>query len=64
MLCYLQEDQKHHPLLLQVLARHLQCQPGDIVDFELNLCDCQPGVIGGEGPTACPPIVEACLPLS
>jgi aspartyl aminopeptidase len=37
----------HHALLLQLLADALGCSPADIVDFELNLCDVQPGVIGG-----------------
>jgi hypothetical protein len=38
---------KHHPLLLSLLAEELGCGVGDIVDFELNLCDVQPGVVGG-----------------
>ncbi len=39
---------KHHAVLLQLLARELGIKPEDIVDFELNLCDVQPGTIGGE----------------
>lgn len=35
-------------MLLQLLARELGAQPQDIVDFELNVCDVQPGTIGGE----------------
>ena len=35
-------------MLLQLLARELGSKPEDIVDFELNLCDVQPGTIGGE----------------
>ncbi len=37
----------HHPSLLHALAAKLGCEAGDIVDFELNVCDTQPGVIGG-----------------
>ena len=37
----------HHALLLAVLAEELGCAPGDIADFELNVCDTQPSVIGG-----------------
>ena len=38
----------HHPALLKALAKELQCEPGDIVDFELNVCDTVPGTIGGQ----------------
>ena len=38
----------HHPVLLKALAKELQCEPADIVDFELNLCDTVPGTIGGD----------------
>jgi|TARA_B100001142_G_scaffold326073_1_gene380857 aspartyl aminopeptidase len=37
----------HHPLLLAVLAEELNCDPDEIVDFELEVCDTQPSVIGG-----------------
>ncbi|KAI5059623.1 hypothetical protein GOP47_0025942 [Adiantum capillus-veneris] len=37
----------HHGLLLQLLAQELECQPGEICDFELQLCDTQPSLIGG-----------------
>ncbi|KAG6546923.1 hypothetical protein Mapa_011539 [Marchantia paleacea] len=37
----------HHPLLLQVLADELKCQPNDILNFELDVIDTQPSVIGG-----------------
>jgi aspartyl aminopeptidase len=37
----------HHALLLAVLAEELGCAPEDITDFELNVCDTQPSVIGG-----------------
>lgn len=37
----------HHAALLRCLAKELKCEAGDIVDFELNVCDTQPGVIGG-----------------
>lgn len=39
--------QKHHPTLLRMLATQLGCQVADIVDFELNVCDTQPGTLGG-----------------
>lgn len=39
---------RHHPLLLRLLAKELGCAADDIVDFELNVIDTQPGVIGGE----------------
>lgn len=38
---------RHHPLLLRLLAKELGCGPEDIVDFDLNVVDTQPGVIGG-----------------
>jgi len=38
---------KHHAVLLSLLAEQLGCAPSDIVDFELNICDVQPGVVGG-----------------
>ena len=37
----------HHALLLAVLAEELGCAPDDIKDFELNVCDTHPSVIGG-----------------
>ncbi|GMH35827.1 hypothetical protein BSKO_03695 [Bryopsis sp. KO-2023] len=42
-----EEESRHHPLLLDILAEELGCLPEAIVDFELNVCDTQPGVIGG-----------------
>jgi aspartyl aminopeptidase len=38
---------KHHPVLLEMLAEELGCEPADVMDFELQLCDVQPSVIGG-----------------
>ncbi len=38
----------HHPLLLEILAKELGVKVEDIVDFELNVCDTQDGVIGGK----------------
>ncbi|KAL3688435.1 hypothetical protein R1sor_014744 [Riccia sorocarpa] len=40
-------NKSHHPLLLQILSEELECKPGDIADFELNVCDVQPSCIGG-----------------
>jgi aspartyl aminopeptidase len=37
----------HHPLLLAVLADQLNCDAHEIVDFDLEVCDVQPSVIGG-----------------
>jgi hypothetical protein len=41
---------RHHPLLLRLLASELGCGPESIVDFDLNVVDTQPGVIGGAPP--------------
>ncbi|EIW66786.1 hypothetical protein TREMEDRAFT_34565, partial [Tremella mesenterica DSM 1558] len=38
---------KHHPLLLAALADELECEIGDIQDFELSLFDTQPSCVGG-----------------
>ncbi|KAG2490499.1 hypothetical protein HYH03_011122 [Edaphochlamys debaryana] len=38
---------KHQPLLLEMLASELGVSPEAIVDFELHVCDVQPGVLGG-----------------
>ncbi|GFP82443.1 probable aspartyl aminopeptidase [Phtheirospermum japonicum] len=40
-------NQKHHPLLLQLIAAQLGCKPDDICDFELQACDTQESVIAG-----------------
>jgi len=37
----------HHPIILAVLAEELKCEPEDIIDFELNVCDTQKSQIGG-----------------
>jgi len=37
----------HHPLLLSLLAEELGCAPDEICDFDLSVCDTQPGVVGG-----------------
>eukprot|EP01091_Cochliopodium_minus_P011252 TRINITY_DN313_c0_g1_i1.p1 TRINITY_DN313_c0_g1~~TRINITY_DN313_c0_g1_i1.p1 ORF type:complete len:468 (-),score=142.19 TRINITY_DN313_c0_g1_i1:59-1411(-) len=41
------ESDRHHPILLEILSKELDCKPEDIKDFELSLCDASPGVIGG-----------------
>eukprot|EP00898_Chlorokybus_atmophyticus_P004437 jgi/Chlat1/4995/Chrsp32S04971 len=41
------KENPHHAILLQLLANELQCQPLDILDFELQCCDTQPSAIGG-----------------
>ncbi|KAK3040614.1 hypothetical protein RJ639_026935, partial [Escallonia herrerae] len=40
-------NQKHHPLLLQLLATQVGCELDDICDFELQACDTQPSIIAG-----------------
>ena len=44
----MQDTSPHHAVLLDIIAKELNIVAKDIVDFELNLCDTQPGVIGGE----------------
>lgn len=41
------KSEKHHPLLLQLLADEVGCDPEDICDFELQACDTQPSLIAG-----------------
>eukprot|EP00899_Mesostigma_viride_P028329 jgi/Mesvir1/8681/Mv02620-RA.1 len=38
---------RHHPILMKLLADELGCAVDQIVDFELQVCDAQPSVIGG-----------------
>ncbi|ORY28484.1 aminopeptidase [Naematelia encephala] len=40
-------QERHHPMLLAVLADELGCSIGDIQDFELSLYDTQPSCVGG-----------------
>ena len=42
-----QDDSKHCPVLLELFAEQLRCDPADILDFECQLCDAQPSAIGG-----------------
>ncbi|XP_073099201.1 probable aspartyl aminopeptidase isoform X2 [Elaeis guineensis] len=37
----------HHSLLLQVLSEELGCNVDEIMGIELNVCDTQPGCLGG-----------------
>ncbi|CAO2833223.1 unnamed protein product [Amaranthus hypochondriacus] len=41
------KNQKHHSLLLKLLAEEIGCEPDDICDFELQACDTQPSIIAG-----------------
>jgi aspartyl aminopeptidase len=41
------ESERHHATLLRLLAAQLNCAPGDIADFDLQLCDTQPATLGG-----------------
>ncbi|KAI9632008.1 aminopeptidase [Dioszegia hungarica] len=41
------QGEKHHPMLLAVIADELGCAVGDIQDFELSLYDTQPSCVGG-----------------
>lgn len=38
---------QQHPLLLDILAKELNIEQADILDFELQVCDTQPSCIGG-----------------
>ena len=54
---YIHIDRKHFPPLVliffwfisfnQLLANDAGCEPRDICDFELQLCDTQPSIIAG-----------------
>ncbi|XP_074329882.1 putative aspartyl aminopeptidase [Apium graveolens] len=39
--------EKHHSLLLKLLATQASCEPDEICDFELQACDTQPSLIAG-----------------
>lgn len=39
--------EKHHSLLLELLATQASCKPDEICDFELQACDTQPSIIAG-----------------
>ncbi|CAL4911053.1 unnamed protein product [Urochloa decumbens] len=41
------KNMKHHPLLLQLIAKEANCEPDEICDFELQLCDTQPSAVAG-----------------
>ena len=38
---------QHPPMLMRVLAEELGCAPEDIAEFDLHICDTQPGCLGG-----------------
>jgi len=38
---------RHHPALLAAIGAHLGVPASDIVDFDLNVCDTQPGAVCG-----------------
>lgn len=40
-------SQKHHSLLLQLIAAQAGCEPDDVCDFELQACDTQKSIIAG-----------------
>ena len=40
-------NERHGTTLLSLVASQLGCKVEDIMDLELNICDTQPGVIGG-----------------
>ncbi|KAI5667837.1 hypothetical protein M9H77_17690 [Catharanthus roseus] len=40
-------EKTHHSILLQLLATEIGCQPDDICDFELQICDTQPSIVAG-----------------
>ncbi|KQJ91766.1 probable aspartyl aminopeptidase [Brachypodium distachyon] len=41
------KNTKHHPLLLQLIAKEANCEADEICDFELQLCDTQPSIVAG-----------------
>ncbi|XP_068665065.1 probable aspartyl aminopeptidase [Aristolochia californica] len=41
------DNKRHHPILLKLLAAEAGCEPDEICDFELQLCDTQPSTVGG-----------------
>ncbi|XP_078150373.1 Zn-dependent exopeptidases superfamily protein [Carex rostrata] len=41
------DKKKHHPLFLQLVAKEASCEPEDICDFEIQLCDTQPSAVAG-----------------
>uniref|UniRef100_A0A1D1XH39 Putative aspartyl aminopeptidase n=1 Tax=Anthurium amnicola TaxID=1678845 RepID=A0A1D1XH39_9ARAE len=41
------DNKKHHSILLQLIAKQACCEMDNVYDFELQLCDTQPSVIGG-----------------
>ncbi|KAF6166896.1 hypothetical protein GIB67_020330 [Kingdonia uniflora] len=41
------DSKKHHSLLLKLLADQAGCEPDDICDFELQVCDTQPSIVAG-----------------
>lgn len=40
-------SQRHHPVLVELIAKEADCSAEDILDFELSLQDAQPACIGG-----------------
>ncbi|KAK4768077.1 hypothetical protein SAY87_003218 [Trapa incisa] len=40
-------DNKHHSLLINMLAKEVACKPEEICDCEIQACDTQPSVVGG-----------------
>ncbi|CBN79633.1 conserved unknown protein [Ectocarpus siliculosus] len=40
-------DERHHALLVEMVAEELGCQPEDVKDFELQFWDTQPSCLGG-----------------
>jgi aspartyl aminopeptidase len=40
-------DPRHSPAFLNLVAKELGCEAADIQDFDLTLCDTQPGVVWG-----------------
>lgn len=41
------EYNSHHPELVDLLAQELKCEPKDIVEVDLSLCDAQDSCLGG-----------------
>ncbi|CAA7400475.1 unnamed protein product [Spirodela intermedia] len=41
------DNRKHHSVLLELIASQACCEVDNVCDFELQLCDTQPSIIGG-----------------
>jgi aspartyl aminopeptidase len=47
MLVFVLPESSLNWLMVQILSDELACKPEEIVDFDLQVCDTQPSIIGG-----------------